>query len=322
MSVLSGRSNLTREQCHQVLAWPDEELLSLVHEAYLVRRKYFGNHVHVQVLRNAKSGLCSEDCHYCSQSKVSRANIEKYPMIAADTLVAEARKTRAIGATRFCMATSGARPGDREIRELCEAIKTIKSETGLPLCASVGLLTDSQARALKAAGLDRINHNLNTSRRYYGQICTTHTYQDRVDTVARCRAAGLEICSGGIVGQGETDEDIVDMLTALSELGPEAIPINFLVPVEGTPFGGLDTGLTPQKCLKILCLTRLLNPHREIRAAGGWEYHMRSLKPLALYPADSVFVSGYLTTGGTSVKEVRQMVADLGFESTIEDIGD
>jgi biotin synthase len=322
MSVVSEWSNLTREHCQQILAWPDRQLLSLLHEAYLVRHRHFGNQVHVQVLRNAKSGLCSEDCHYCSQSKVSQAHIEKYSLIPVETLVAEARKTKAIKATRFCMATSGARPNDREIRDLCEAIKAIKNETGLPLCASVGLLTDSQAKALKAAGLDRVNHNLNSSRHYYSQICTTHSYQDRVDTVARCRAAGLEICSGGIIGQGEADEDIINMLLALKEMKPEAIPINFLVPIEGTLFGGLNTGLTPQRCLKVLCLARLLNPSSEVRAAGGWEYHLRSMKPLALYPADSIFVSGYLTTGGTSVNEVRQMIADLGFESTIEDVGD
>jgi biotin synthase len=121
------------------------------------------------------------------------------------------------------------------------------------------------------------------------------------------------------VGQGETDDDIVDMLYALREIGPEALPINFLVPIEGTPFAGMDTGLDPRKCLKVLCLARLLNPRSEVRAAGGWEYHMRSLKPLALFPADSIFVAGYLTTGGTSVSEVCSMIADLGFESTIED---
>jgi biotin synthase len=315
---LSG-APFSRSLCREVLSWNERDLMSLVQQAYIVRRHYFGNRVHVQMLRNAKSGMCSEDCHYCAQSRVSQAHFDRYPLLSVDVLLREARKAATIKASRFCMATAGARPNDREIEELCDTISAIKKETGLPLCASVGLLSAQQAARLKAAGLDRVNHNLNTSRGYYPRICTTHTYQDRVDTVNVCRDAGLEICSGGIVGQGESDDDVIDMLLALCDLRPEAIPINFLIPVEGTPFGSAVTGLNPRRCLKILCLARLLNPKTEIRAAGGWEHHMRSLKPLALYAADSIFVSGYLTTGGTSVKEVSDMIADLGFESTIED---
>ena len=317
-----GGKQLSREQCQEVLRCPDEDLMLLLHQAYRVRREYFGNQVHVQVLKNAKSGLCAEDCRYCSQSRISQAPIEKYPLVSKDILLAEAIKAKQIKVTRFCISTSGTRPSETEIDQLCDTIRTIKDETGLPLCATLGLLTDSQAQRLKAAGLDRVNHNLNTSRGYYSQVCTTHTFQDRLDTVARCQAAGLEICCGGIVGQGETDGDIIDMLLTLREIKPQAVPINFLIPIEGTPFGSLDTGLNPRKCLKILCLTRFLNPRSEVRAAGGWEYHLRELKPLALYPADSIFVTGYLTTEGTSVGEVCNMIADMGFESTVEDIGD
>jgi len=317
---IRGKS-LTRDQCHEVLDCPDEDVMLLLHETYKIRRKYFGNRVHVQVLRNAKSGLCSEDCHYCSQSKVSEAPIEKYTLVPKDTLVQEAKKAEQIKAARFCMSTSGNRPSDTEIEELCDIISAIKTDTQLPLCASLGLLKDGQAERLKAAGLDRVNHNLNTSQRYYSQICTTHTFEERVDTITRCQAAGLEICSGGIVGQGEVNDDIIDMLLALREIKPEAIPINFLIPIDGTPFEGMDTKLSPQKCLKVLCLARLINPPCEVRAAGGWEYHMRRLQPLALYAADSIFVTGYLTTGGTSVKEVCDMIEDMGFESTIEDAG-
>jgi biotin synthase len=304
-----------------VLDCADEDLMSLLAETYRVRRTYFGRRVHVQVLRNAKSGLCSEDCRYCAQSRISEAAIDKYPLISREVLLTEARKAKQIKASRFCLATSGARPTDLEINQLCDAITAIKQETHLPLCASVGLVTGEQARKLKDAGLDRVNHNLNTSRGYYHRICTTHTYQDRLDTVTRCRTAGLEVCCGGIVGQGETDRDVIDMLLAIREIRPEAVPVNFLVPVEGTPLGGLRIRLDPRKCLRVLCLTRMLNPRSEVRAAGGWEYHLRSLKPLALYAADSIFVTGYLTTGGTSVSEVCDMIADLGFESTIEDTG-
>jgi biotin synthase len=309
----------THEQCRAILEYNDSDIMELVHEAYKVRYQHFGNRVHVQVLRNIKSGLCSEDCRYCAQSRISKAEIEKYPLLSKDTILAEARKAARINVTRFCMATSGTSPSDQEIDQLCDVIVAIKKETLLPLCLSVGLITDDQAKRLKFAGLDRVNHNLNTSRDYYPRICSTHTYQDRINTIIHCRAAGLEVCCGGIIGQGESDDDIIDLLLSLREMKPEAIPINFLLPIKGTPFGDLDPGLNPRKCLKILCLTRLLNPKSEVRAAGGWEYHMRSLKPLALYPADSIFVTGYLTTDGTSIKEVCDMISDMGFESTIED---
>ncbi len=309
---------LTREQCHEILDCSDDDLMLLLQEAYRVRRKYFGNRVHVQILRNAKSGLCSEDCQYCSQSSVSRAPIDKYPLVSKTELLAEARKAKEAEATRFCMSMSGNRPTEQEVNQLCDTIRAIREETRLPLCASLGLLSDDHARKLKAAGLDRVNHNLNTSRRYYSQICTTHTFQDRLDTIARCRDADLEICSGGIVGQGETDDDIVDMLLTLRGIQPQAVPINFLIPISGTPLEGMDTRLNPRKCLKVLSLTRFLNPQSEVRAAGGWEYHMRTLKPLALYVVDSIFATGYLTTEGTSVNEIRKMITDMGFESTIE----
>ena len=312
---------LTREQCREVLNYPDEDILLLLHEAYKVRHRFFGNHVHVQVLRNAKSGYCTEDCRYCSQSRISEAEIDRYALVSKDSLVEEAIKTERIKATRFCMSTSGNRPSDTEIEELCDIIRAVKESTSLPVCASLGLLTDEQARTLREAGLDRVNHNLNTSRRYYGEICTTHTFQDRLDTINRCRAAGLEICSGGIVGQGETDDDIIDLLLSLREIQPDAVPINFLIPIEGTPFQAMDTGLNTVKCLKVLSLARFLNPQSEVRAAGGWEYHLKHLQPLALYAVDSIFVTGYLTTGGTSVQEVVRMIDDMDFESTIEDTG-
>ncbi len=313
-----GGDCLTREQCHDVLDCSDEDLMLLLHEAYRVRREYFGKRVHVQILRNAKSGLCSEDCRYCSQSSVSTAPIDKYPLVSKAELLAEARKAKKAEATRFCISLSGSRPTEHEVDQLCDTLRAIKEETRLPLCASLGLVSDDHATRLKAAGLDRVNHNLNTSRRYYSQICTTHTFQDRLDTVARCRDADLEICCGVIVGQGETDDDIVDMLLTLREIQPQAVPVNFLIPIGGTPLESVDTRLDPRRCLKVLSLARFLNPQSEVRAAGGWEYHMRTLKPLALYVVDSIFATGYLTTEGTSVNEVREMITDMGFESTIE----
>ena len=309
---------LTRDQCRQVLECPDENILSLIDAAYRVRRYYFKDLVNVQVLSNAKSGLCPEDCHYCSQSRISDASIEKYSLVSKEQLIEEARSAQKVATKRFCMALSGRRPSDEELEYLCDVVRTIKSETGLSLCGSLGFLDMEQAQRLKEAGLDRVNHNLNTSERFYSEICTTHSYQERVETIRNCQAAGLEICSGGIIGQGETDDDIIDMLLALRELDPQAIPINFLVPIDGTPFEKHETGLNPRKCLKTLCLARFLNPDKEIRAAGGREYHIRSLQPLALYVADSIFVSGYLTTGGQASQDACDMIEDLGFTYVLE----
>jgi biotin synthase len=315
--AITGK-RLDRTQCRRVLGCPDEEIISLINAAYQVRHQYFGNRVYIHMLSNAKSGLCSEDCHYCSQSRIAKAEIKTYPLVSKEKLLAEAREAMETKANRFCMALSGKGPTEKELQRLCDIIRSLKQETGLSLCASLGFLDQGQAARLKAAGLDRVNHNLNTSERFYSRICTTHSFQDRLSTIANCRAAGLEICSGGIIGQGETDEDIIDLMYALRDIKPQAVPINFLIPVKGTPFEDRATDLNPRRCLKALCLARFLNPQSEVRAAGGREYHLRSLQPLALYAVDSIFVAGYLTTGGQSAREAFNMIEDLGFEATIE----
>jgi biotin synthase len=204
---------------------------------------------------------------------------------------------------------------DREIDAIAGAVRAIKQDLPIQICCSLGLMNEAQARRLKAAGVDRVNHNLNTSEAFHGLICTTHTFQDRLSTIRNARSAGLEICSGGIVGMGEADDDLIDLAMALRDVQPDSIPVNMLHPVAGTPLEGCDD-LTPQRCLKALCLFRFLHPRTEIRIAGGREHNLRSLQPLALYPADSVFVNGYLTTPGAPAAEVWGMIRDLGF--TIE----
>jgi biotin synthase len=181
----------------------------------------------------------------------------------------------------------------------------------------MGLLNEAQARTLKAAGVDRINHNLNTSETYHPSICTTHTYQDRLNTIEHARAAGLEICSGGIIGMGEQDDDLIDLALALREVRPDSIPLNMLHPVEGTPMQDCKQ-LTPQRCLKIFSLFRFLHPRTELRVAGGREFNLRSLQPLALYAADSLFVNGYLTTPGQLAPDAWKMITDLGFEIEVD----
>ena len=308
---------LTREECRTVLHTPDDQLLNLLQAAYKVRERYFGKTVRLQMLLNAKSGACQEDCHYCSQSSISTADIDRYPLVSQDQMLQGARKAAASKAQRYCVVISGRSPLEREIADIAAAVKTIKKEIPIQICCSLGLLNQEQATQLKEAGVDRINHNLNTSERHHVDICTTHTYRDRLNTIQSARAAGLEICSGGIIGMGEQDEDIIDLALALRDVQPDSIPLNMYHPVPGTPLEGMRA-LNPQRCLKIFCLFRFLHPKTELRAAGGREFNLRSLQPLALYAADSLFVEGYLTTPGDAAAEVQKMITDLGFEIVVD----
>lgn len=309
---LSGQG-LTREEGRALLTLPDEQVPDALQAAFAVRQVHFGKRVKICVLQNAQSGLCPEDCHYCSQSSVSTAMIDKYPLLSTEQLLDGARRACAAGATRYCMVASGRGPSDADIEHFCEATRAIKQAFPLEICVCIGIMSEAKARKLKEAGVGWVNHNLNTSRRYYPEICTTHTYEDRVQTVKNVRRAGLMTCSGGIVGMGETDEDILDLAFAVRELAMDSIPVNFLHPIKGTPMEAFQF-LTPMRCLKVLCLFRLLNPSSEIRAAGGREVNLRSVQALVLYPANSIFVEGYLTTPGQRAEEAHRMIQDMGFE--------
>ena len=309
--VIAG-SSPTKTESLTILQTPDEQLLDLLNAAYRIRHMYFGNTVRLQMLLNAKSGACQEDCHYCSQSSISTADIDRYALVSPNDMLQGARRAAEAKAQRFCIVISGRSPLDREISQISTAVRQIKEEMPIQVCCSLGLLDEGQAKELKAAGVDRVNHNLNTSEAYHASICTTHTFTDRLTTLKNARAAGLELCSGGIIGMGEADEDLIDLAFSLRELDPDSIPLNMLHPVPGTPFEGQHQ-LTPRRCLKILCMFRFLHPRREIRAAGGREWNLRSLQPLALYVADSLFVDGYLTTPGQPAAEVQNMIEDLGF---------
>jgi len=305
--------DITREEGLSLLRTPDEDMLGLINAAYRIRNRHFGNTVTLQMLFNAKSGACLEDCHYCSQSSISKAPIERYALVEPGQMLTAARRAAESKAQRYCVVISGRSPLDREIDVVSKAVRQIKDELPIQVCCSLGLLTEPQAKELKAAGVDRINHNLNTSEAYHASICTTHTFQDRVTTLNNARAAGLELCSGGIVGMGEEDEDLVDLALSLKALNPDSIPLNMLHPASGTPLEH-SNHLTPQRCLKIMSMFRFIHPKRELRAAGGREHNLRFLQPLALYVADSLFVNGYLTTPGDPAHEVQQMIEDMGFE--------
>jgi len=310
--VLSG-GQVTRSEGLSIVRADDADLLDLLAAAYRVRRAAHGNRVHLNLLINAKSGQCGEDCGYCSQSKVSQADVPRYDLLRPEQILDGAETAAGRGAGTYCIVLSGVRPSRRELDTLTQAVTRIKARFPLKICVSPGLLTEAQAIELKQCGVDRVNHNLNTSRRFYPEICTTHTYQDRLDTLGAVRRAGLEICSGGIVGMGEEDEDVVELALELGRLAAEAVPVNFFLPIPGTR---LQTAgrLNPRYCLKVLSLFRLANPTCELRIAAGREVHLGSLQPLGLFPADSIFVGDYLTTKGQPPHEDLCMIRALGFE--------
>jgi biotin synthase len=310
--VLAGH-RLSPKEGLEILRSRDEELLELLAAAYRVRYHYFSRLVQVNFLINAKSGLCGEDCAYCSQSAVSKAPIPKYPLVSKEKILEGAALAIAHRAKTYCIAVSGRSPTDKEIDLLAEAVREVKQRYPLRICVSPGLLSPQQAIRLQQAGVDRVNHNLNTSQRFYPRICTTHSYQARLATLEAVRAAGLEICSGALLGMGEEEEDVVDLALELARLQVEAIPINFLNPIPGTPLEG-TWRLTPRYCLKILCLFRLAVPKAELRMSAGREQHLGPLQPLGLYPANSLFVGGYLTTRGRDPEEDFRMIEALGFD--------
>jgi biotin synthase len=312
--VLEGY-RLTHAEATEVLACPDEEILDLLHAAYRIRRRYFGKSVQLYFLMNAKSGLCPEDCGYCSQSKVSEAEIPRYNLLNREQILAGAKAAAEREAKTYCIVISARGPNEREMSAVEKLVPEIKETYKLNICACLGLLTPDQAERLKACGVDRVNHNLNTGSEYYGEICSTHTYQDRVATLKAVRNAGMELCSGGIIGMGEAPRDVVDMALELRELGVESIPVNFLNPIDGTPLAGRND-LTPNYCLKVLAMFRLVNPDREIRIAGGRELQLRSMQALGLYAANSIFVGDYLTTKGQLPEADYAMIRDMGFEIT------
>lgn len=304
---------IPRDICEQILNSKDVELLPLLDAAFQVRKKFRGFEVTVHIINNVQNGHCPEDCHYCAQAKTSKAEIEEYPLKSDEEILAEAKAAYDNGAFRYCMVSAGRGPSPRRTEKLAELIRKIKALNPKgEVCVSAGLLNDESAQKLKDAGLDRLNHNLNTSQERYFSICTTHTFNDRLNTLAAARKAGIQLCSGLIAGLGEQPKDIIDVALQLRQLNVESIPVNFLVPIEGNVLTKAQD-LTPEYCLRILCLYRFLNPTTELRIAAGREGHLRSMEVMALYPANSLFLQGYLNTKGSSNLKTLRMIKDAGF---------
>ncbi len=307
---------IARDDARAVLHAPADELLALLDAAFRVRRTHWGRRVSLHVLENAKQGACPEDCGFCSQSSKHGSGESpggEAPMKTVDDLVDGARRAHAARAKRYCMVTATRGPSQRDLDTICEAATRIKAELDIELCASLGLLTEAKAQRLATSGVDRFNHNLETSERHYAKIVSTHSWRDRVETVRIAQRAGMDTCCGGIVGLGESEEDLLDLAYALRDLDVDSVPVNFLDARPGTPLAGYPL-VEPGYALRALCMFRLVHPRTDLRVAGGREITLRALQAMALYPANSIFTQGYLTTGGATPHADHQMIKDAGFE--------
>jgi biotin synthase len=310
--VLNGHA-VTPEEALALLQAPDEDLLDLMNAAFQIRKHHYGVKVKLNMIINAKSGLCPEDCGYCSQSIAANTPVEKYALLSKDSIIAGAQEAINRKAGTYCIVASGRQPSPREIDSVVEAVKEIRETTSLKICCCLGFLNEDSAEKLAGAGVQRYNHNLNTSKENYGNITTTHTFDDRVDTVEKVKESGMSPCSGVIMGMGETNEELVGMAMALRELDADSIPVNFLNSIDGTKLEG-KRDLNPRHCLKGVAMMRFVNPSKEIRLSGGREINLGSLQALGLYAANSIFVGDYLTTQGQEPTTDWNMIRDLGFE--------
>lgn len=321
MQTLTGKpehavEGMDRDGARAILEAPDAELPRILMEAFRLRRRRWGRTVTVHRLENAQSGGCPEDCSFCSQSTRAVADgsgTTVYPVQSADALVEAAERAHADGASVYCMVTATRGPSSQHLDEICEATRRIKAELPIRVCTSLGLLEPQQAERLAAAGVDRFNHNLETARSRFGEVCTTHTWEDRAATVRAAKAAGMEACCGGILGLGEDVEERLDLAFELRELEVDSLPVNLLDARQGTGMAG-GKGILPTDALRGLAMFRMVHPQVDLRVAGGREKTLGPLQALALYPANSLFTEGYLTTPGQGAAVDREMIEQAGFE--------
>ncbi|HEC97755.1 MAG TPA: biotin synthase BioB [Nitrospirae bacterium] len=286
-------------------------LYSLFEAATSVRERFRGNRVDLCSIVNAKSGNCTEDCAYCAQSTRHRTNISVYPWMGQGEIFRRAKDARLAGAKRFCIVTSGKRVSGEEIEVIASAVGEIR-QIGLLPCATLGLLDEDELRILKDAGLERFHHNLETSEDFFPKVCTTHTYSDKIKTIMAVKNVGLSLCSGGIFGLGESWDDRIRMAFALKELNVDSVPINFLMPVKGTPMGHLPP-LHPLEALRIISVYRFILPEKEIRLCGGRVQTLGELNSMVfLAGADGLLTGNYLTLKGRCTEDDIRLIEMLG----------
>lgn len=308
--VLKGKK-INKSEAMELYEQPLEELCACADE---IRRSFLSGQFDICCIINGKNGRCSENCRFCAQSSRYLTGLKEYPLLSEENILAHARIAEKQGVRRFSIVTSGKRLSDGEVEKMCRAVRRIKNETGLLLCVSFGLLEEAQFKALKEAGVTRAHNNLESSRRYFPNICTTHTFDDKLKAIRAAQAAGLEVCSGGIMGLGETPGERVDLALTLRELGIKSVPVNMLNPIPGTPFEGLKK-LTEEEMRRITAVFRFILPDAFIRLAGGrglLDDHGRSC---FCSGANAVISGDMLTTAGITVQTDMAMIKELGYEA-------
>lgn len=296
----------------------DKPLKELIEMSHKVTGENFDNNVEACSIISAKTGACNENCKYCAQSKHNHAEIEAHPLLDVETVKKAALSAKENGATRFCIVTSGRVPTRKDFEKILEMIRAVAAIPGLHCCASLGLLSEDQIKQIKEAGVERYNHNINTSKNYHKNICTTHNFEDRVNTVKMIEKHGIEACCGVIIGMGESREDRVDMAMSLRELNPKTVPINFLNPIKGTPLEGYEDKIDEEEILKTICIFRLALPHSMLRYAGGRTCRLsKEHQKLGIVAGiNSLLVGNYLTTTGSKSEEDKKMLESLDMVMT------
>ncbi len=306
---------LTRDQIESLVVESKDNIWNLLYWANQIRIEYFGNRIKVCSIVPGRLGGCDQDCTFCAQSARYDTHISKKAKTLSDKEILKAAiQAKKNGVPNFGIVFSGKAITEKELKRIEKLITRIKTELGLEICASLGMLTPDQVKRLADAGLSRYNHNLETSQRHFSQIVTTHNYTDRVKTIEAVKQAGLGICAGGIFGIGESDTDRIDMALELRRLDADTIPMNFLHPIEGTPLGNIQT-LKPLEILRIIALYRFILPQTNLKIAGGRVLNLRDLQSWVFYAgATSILTGNYLTTAGRAVKDDIQMIKDLNLE--------
>lgn len=307
--VLDGQK-ITYNDALQLIR--SEDLYTLANCAKRITKKFAGNEIDVETLINAKSGTCPEDCSFCAQSSFNSTMIERYPLISSDKILAQAENAMNNGANSFCIVCAYRAPPEKDFKQICETIKLIRENLDIQVNVSLGFMTRERARELKNLGVKRYNHNLETAKSFFEKICTTHSYEDRINTAKIVKSSGLELCCGGIIGMGESVEQRVELGIALASLDPDEVPINMLIGREGTPLYGQNL-ITEKEILQTVATFRFLMPRTIIKIAGGREVHLKGNdKKILEGGANGIITGGYLTTKGNKPSDDFKMLKEIG----------
>jgi biotin synthase len=305
---------LNREEAVELLRVPDNYVAFLTYFAQKLRDKFFPEgEIEFCSIINAKSGACEEDCKFCAQSRFYKTPINVYNLVPKEEIVEGAERGVEFGANRYCVVLAGKKASAQEVEQIAEAVREVKQIEEIPInvCVSAGTMDRESLIKLREAGVKRINHNLESSENFFPKIVSTHSWRERYETIKRIKEVGLSTCCGGIFGMGESDEDRADLALTYRELEVDSIPLNFLMPIQGTPLENAP-GITPLEALKVIAMFRFTNPKAELRLCGGREQNLRDFHGMAVLMTNAMMVGGYLTRAGRDIKKDYQLLEDLG----------